>query len=187
MKKTLITGLAVLALAACGGKTDDASKQNATIVAGGDTAISRAKTSAPRSPAPAPAPASHTLASGTTVGGSIQSALSSRTNKPGEAVHASVSGDVKDSRGNVVIPAGSMINMTIDKLEPGSDEVRPEGRLMLNVNSVTVNGREYPVSATIGPVPHTMKGRGVTTDEAARVAAGTAIGAIAGHAIGGNN
>lgn len=187
MKKALITGLVTLALVACS-KGDDTSKQNATIVAGGDTALKRPSSSAPRPAASAPrSAASRTLASGTSVSGSMSSGLNSRTNKPGEAVHATVSSDVKDSRGNTVIPAGSTINMTIDKLEPGSDQVRPEGRLMLNVNSFSVNGREYPVSASIGPIPHTMKGRGVTTDEAARIAAGTAIGAIAGHAIGGNN
>ena len=30
----------------------------------------------------------------------------------------------------------------------------------------------YPLTATLGPIPHTMKGRGITTDEAARVAGG---------------
>jgi hypothetical protein len=85
-----------------------------------------------------------------------------------------------------VIPAGSTVKLTIDKLEPGSDQVRPEGRLELIVSSVTVNGREYPLTANLEPVPHTMQGRGITKDEAARVGAGTAIGAIAGQIIGKN-
>ena len=189
MKNALVIGMATLTLIACGGKTDDVSKQNATIVAGGDTALSRPKaTTTPKAPSRpvVTAPAQHSLASGTRVSASMQTGLSSRTNKSGELVRANVSSDIKDARGNVVIPAGSTINMTIDKLEPGSDQIRPEGRLMLNVNSVTVNGREYPVSASLDPIPHTMKGRGITTDEAARVAAGTAIGAIAGQVIGKN-
>ena len=187
MKKALTGVFATLVLIGCGGKTDDASKQNATIVAGGDTALGRPKAKTAPRPAPAaPAPAQRSLGSGTRVGASMQTGLSSRVNKSGELVRANVSSDIRDARGNVVIPAGSTINMTIDKLEPGSDQIRPEGRLMLNVNSVTVNGREYPVSASLDPVPHTMKGRGITTDEAARVAAGTAIGAIAGQVIGKN-
>ena len=126
------------------------------------------------------------LASGTRVNATIESALSSRTNKPGETLRASVSSDVKNARGTVVIPAGSTVQLTIEQLEPGSDQVRPEGRLNLLVNSVTVNGHVYPVSANLSPVPHSMKGRGITTDEAARVGAGTAIGAIVGQAIGKN-
>jgi len=195
MKSALVLGraslatIAVLALAACGGKADDASRQDATIVAGGDTALSRPKTATPKAPArpvvraPA-APAERSLGTGTRVSASMQSGLSSRVNKSGELVRANVSSDIRDARGNVVIPAGSTINMTIDKLEPGSDQIRPEGRLMLNVNSVTVNGREYSVNASLDPVPHTMKGRGITTDEAARVAAGRALGAIVGQVIG---
>jgi len=126
------------------------------------------------------------LASGTRVNATIQDALSSRTNKSGESVRAIVSGDVADARGNVVIPAGSTVTFTIDKLEPGSDQVRPEGRLQLIVSSVTVNGQTYPLDATLEPVPHHLVGRGITTDEAARIAAGTAIGAAAGQVIGKN-
>ncbi len=132
------------------------------------------------------ASADRSLASGTRVNATIESALSSRTNKPGETVRASVSSDVKNARGTVVIPAGSTVQLTIEQLEPGSDQVRSEGRLNLVVNSVTVKGQVYPVSANLSPVPHSMKGRGITTDEAARVGAGTAIGAIVGQAIGKN-
>lgn len=38
------------------------------------------------------------------------------------------------------------------------------------MTSVAVRGKTYPLSATIGPIPHTMKGRGITKDEAARYA-----------------
>ena len=126
------------------------------------------------------------LASGTRVDATIQDALSSRTNKAGETLRATVSGDVRDARGDVVIPAGSTVTLTIEQLEPGSDQVRPEGRLSLVVSSVTVNDQTYPVTATLEPVPHLLQGRGVTTDEAARVGAGTAIGALAGQVIGKN-
>jgi hypothetical protein len=126
------------------------------------------------------------LSSGTRVDATIQDALSSRTNKPGETLRATVSGDVRDDRGGVVIPAGSAATLTIDQLEPGSDQVRPEGRLSLVVSSVTVNGQTYPVTANLEAVPHHLQGRGVTTDEAARVGAGTAVGAVAGQLIGKN-
>jgi hypothetical protein len=132
------------------------------------------------------APRERSLAGGTTINATIQDALSSRTNTSGESVRATVSADVSDARGNVVIPAGSTVILTIDKLEPSSVQVGPEGRLMLNVTSVTVNGESRSLSGTVGPIAHTMVGRGITKDEAARIAAGTAVGAGVGQVIGKN-
>ena len=43
---------------------------------------------------------------------------------------------VASSGKKTVIPSGSTVQMTIDKLEPGSEQIRPEGRLWLIVNSV---------------------------------------------------
>jgi hypothetical protein len=134
---------------------------------------------------PAPLPV-RTLLTGTPVNATIQDGLSSRTNKPDEIVHAVTANDVTDANYQVVIPAGSAVELRIVALEPGSDQVRPAGRLDLAVVSVVVNGRTYPVNATIGPIPHTMQGRGITTDEAARVAGGAAIGAVIGQVIGKN-
>lgn len=125
-----------------------------------------------------------TLPSGTRIDATTRTALSSRTNKSGERLSATVSGDVRDARGGVVIPSGSVVTLTIDKLEPGSAQIRPEGRLSLIVNSVSVDGQSYPLTATLDAVPHQLKGRGVTSDEALRIGAGTAIGAAAGQVIG---
>lgn len=169
MFKSLIIGTLALGIAACAGGTgDDAQKAAEGGAKSADATVGRS------------------LASGARVEATIQDALSSRTNKSGETVRAVVSRDVTDDRGRVVIPAGSNVTLTIDKLEPGSDQVRPEGRLQLIVSSVTVNGAAYPLSASLDPVPHHMEGRGITTDEAARIAAGTAIGAAAGQVIGKN-
>ncbi len=143
-------------------------------------AAALAASSTPRAPSTVTAP------SGTIIHATIQEALSSRSNKSGESVRTTVSADVKDSRGNVVIPAGATLMLTIDKLEPGSDQVRPEGRLMLDVNSVTIRGEQVPLHGTLEPVAHALVGRGITRDEAARVAAGAAIGAGVGQVIGKN-
>jgi len=169
MTRALLSGLLALSVAACtGGAAKDAANDGAA--AGSRPSGGMA--------------AERSLASGTRVDATIQNGLSSRTNKSGETLRATVSGDVKDAGGRVVIPAGSIVTLTIDKLEPGSDQVRPEGRLSLIVNSVMVNGQEYPLAASLEPVPHTMQGRGITKDEAARIGAGTAIGAAAGQVIG---
>jgi hypothetical protein len=127
-----------------------------------------------------------TVGAGTRISATMQDALSSRTAKPGERTQATVSRDVTDSQGNVGIPAGSIVSVTIDQLEPGSDQVRPEGRISFSVNSISVRGQSYEIAGDVDPVAHTMKGRGITTDEAARVGAGAAVGAIVGQAIGKN-
>jgi len=171
MTRSFRTALLALGFAACSsGAAKDVANDGATG-AGGSGRTTRT---------------GRTLSNGTRVDATIQNALSSRTNKAGESVRAIVSADVKDARGGIVIPAGSAVKLTIAQLEPGSDQVRPEGRLSLVVSSVTVNGQEYSLAANLEPVPHHLQGRGVTTDEAARIGAGTAIGALAGQIIGKN-
>ena len=166
MSKALFIGTLAFALGACsGGEAKEATD------GGPATNVSSVRRS---------------LESGTRVSATIQDELSSRVNKAGESFRATVSSDVTDSRGNVVIPAGSIVGLTINQLEPGSEQIRPEGRLSLTVNSVTVGGELYPLNASLDPVAHTMQGRGITKDEAARIAAGTAIGAGVGQVIGKN-
>ncbi len=92
------------------------------------------------------------------VDATLQDALSSRTNKPGDTLRAVVSHDVVDSQGSVVIPSGSNVTLTIEQLESGRDQVRPEGRLALVVNSVSVNGRELPLTAALEPIQQHMEG-----------------------------
>lgn len=130
------------------------------------------------------APAGRTLASGARVQATIQDSLSSRINRAGETVTAYVTTDVVDAGGRMVIPSASPVVLTIEHLDPGSDQVQPGGRLSLIVTSVRVGGQTYPLSASLGPVPHTMVGRGVGKDEAERVAVGTAVGTLAGRLIG---
>jgi len=165
MSKALFIGTVALALAACAG-----GEAKETPNTGGATVSSSERS----------------LASGTRINATIQDELSSRVNKAGELVRAITTSDVTNDRGDVVIPAGSTVSLVIDQLEPGSDQIRPEGRLALSVSSVTVNGTAYATSGTLDPIAHTMKGRGITTDEAARIAAGTAIGAGVGQVIGKN-
>ncbi len=126
----------------------------------------------------------HTLVGGTRVEATLQDSLSSRINKAGETVRAIVTTDVKNARDVVVIPAGSSVLLTVAQLDPGNDQIRPEGRLALVVNSVTVNGEVHVLTADLEPVTHHLQGRGITKDEAERIGAGTLIGAVAGQVIG---
>ena len=175
MRPSHFTGMLALALAACtGGAAKDAGT-NAADAAAEANVISGGGGTAGRD-----------LANGTRVTATIQQGVTSRTNKAGETMLAIVSQNVTDAKGRVVIPAGSNVTLRIDQLEPGSDQVRPEGRLSLAVASVTINNETYPLDATLEPVAHHFEGRGITKDEAARIGAGTAVGAIAGQVIGKN-
>ena len=165
MLKPLVIGTLCTLLASCG--AEGAGSKDSTATSG-----AQASRGAP------------SLASGTRIEATIANELSSRVNKSGETVRAQVDSDVTDGSGRVVIPAGSTVNLVIDKLEPGSDQTRPEGRLMIDVRSVTVRGETFPIDGTHAPITHVMKGRGITKDEAGRIAAGTVIGAVAGQAIG---
>jgi hypothetical protein len=175
MTRSIYTGLLALALMACGAA---AAKESVSDSASGDPKASRADRASVRSTS------GSSLPDGTHVEASIDKGFSSRTEKAGERVTATVSSDVKNAFGTVVIPSGSTVTLTIETLDPGNDQIRPDGRLALVVNSVAVAGRTYPVVADLAPVAHQMVGRGITKDEVERIGVGTAIGAVAGRVIG---
>jgi hypothetical protein len=111
--------------------------------------------------------------------------ISSRTAKPGDPFTARVVEDVKTASGDVIIPAGSVVNGTISDVKPAPNP-RTAGTLTLTVSSITVRGNTYPIEASIDSLETTHKGRGVTSGDAAKVGAGAVAGAVLGRVIGGN-
>jgi hypothetical protein len=170
MSRSFVTGMLVLGVVTSSGCAGNAAQQ-------GTSAGSIAERTASRR---------RSLASGTQIGATIIDSLSSRINKSGETVRGVVSADVRDDRGRIIIPASSPVVLVIDHLDPGNDQGQPDGRVSLVVTSVSVNGESYSVTARLDSVTHQMVGRGITKDEAARIAAGTVIGAVAGQVIGKN-
>ncbi len=146
------------------------------------------KTPAP-APAPAPkpsAPTAFTAAAGTHVPLAVSDTISTRHAKAGDSFTATVSQDVKDAAGYVVIPAGSTVQGTIDAAEPRPNPNSP-GKLALSVHSVTIRGTSYPVEGTVVSMDTVEQGRGVTKADAAKVGAGAAAGAIVGKLLGKNS
>ena len=205
IRSSMLAFVLVSVLVACGrGEAKDLSRESASAanLIPSDTALSRASgptSAAERRPKTAATPpkavetrpenarsTERALAAGTRIDATIEDALSSRVNHSGDVFHAVIGADVKDSRGQVVVPAGSRVALSIDHIDPGSDQNQPDGRLSLIVTSVTIDGKVVPISASLDPVAHQMVGRGITKDEAGRIAAGTAVGAIAGQVIGKN-
>jgi hypothetical protein len=151
-------------------------------------------TTPPPSPAPtpapkpaAPAPKALSLDSGVVVTATADDSLHSRHNHEGETFHATVSEDVRDARGNVVIPAGSQVSFRVAVLEAAPNKSAKDGKIRLQATEVVIDGTPRAISgqALTASVEHELVGQGVTAGGAARVGGGAAGGAIVGKVIGG--
>jgi type IV secretory pathway VirB10-like protein len=205
--------LAVTILAACGGESRDSiaadslsrdlqlAPVDSSAELGDYAAAAPAKPVAPKPkpaakprprPAPAPAPAPEpapeplALASGTVIPTAVDQEINSRINKKGEIVTTTVSSDVSDSRGRVIIPAGSKVTMTITEIRESENKGDKTGKLTLTPTEVAIGGRSYPVMASAEALDRQLKDRKTNAGDVAKVGAGAAIGALAGRLIGGN-
>jgi hypothetical protein len=137
-------------------------------------------------PAPAPAPAP-SLAVGTPISATTDAEIRSRKNKVGDEVTATVASDVKDAAGRVVIPAGSKVILKVTAIKPSDSRSDTTGTLTLDAVGVEVNGSERPIVATISGVRTRLEGSGTDANDVAKVAGGTAAGAIVGRVLGGSS
>ena len=163
----------------------DTAAQGAPAPTGTPTPTTRP---APTTPPPAPRPAGPTSVTlvageGTVVMLAANDTLTSRHNKRGETVTATLPADVKDARGRTVIPAGALFVGTITDIAP-AESPGGQGRMVITYTTVEFGGQTYPVAARTDSLPTYMKGRGVTGGDAAKVGAATAVGAAAGAIIG---
>jgi len=142
-------------------------------------------TGPPAPPAPAPTTDQNrrTLPAGTEIRAVLNDSIDSRRDSVGRVLLARVAGDVTDPSGATVIPAGSEVQFTITRLEPAKSRSASDGKLSLRVDAITLDGRPVPVNATVKPLPHELRGRGVTAGEVEKVGVGTAAGAVAGQVI----
>jgi hypothetical protein len=138
-------------------------------------------------PAAAPVPKSFSLASGVAVTAAADDSLHSRRNKAGEVFHATIGEDVKDEKGHLVIPAGSVVTFRVTKIEHANNKSEKDGKLVLQAEEVTIEGKSYAIagSADQTTIEHTLKGQGVTAGGAGRVGGGAAAGALVGKLFGG--
>lgn len=147
----------------------------------------------PGNPAPSNPPAPQqpaatgplTLASGTTMRATMNDSITSRINKNRDTVTATVSADVLDANGRVVVPAGSMAKFYVNQIAPAENKSATDGILVLRLASITVRGTEYRLTGRVSSVEHSLKGRGVTAGDVAKVGGGAAAGAVAGRVVGG--
>ncbi|HSE27988.1 MAG TPA: hypothetical protein VLA95_07125 [Gemmatimonadales bacterium] len=139
--------------------------------------------SAPAPSQPAPSPA-RTLAAGTSFSATAIDSISSRHNKVGQTMTVRVASDVTNDAGRVVIPAGSVVTLRIAAIAPSENKSDNVGTLSLVPVSVAIGGTSHDLTGRVTSVESTLKGRGVTAGDAAKVGAGAAAGAAAGQVIG---
>jgi hypothetical protein len=143
-----------------------------------------------RLPVPVPDP---TAAPGTTkvlavpAGTQIRAALSdsvnSRHDSAGKVVIARVIGAVITPNGQIVVPAGAAAQLTVTELKPAKSKSEADGKLAFRLDGISIGGRLEAVTADVQPVPHELRGRGVTGSEVGKVGVGAAVGAVAGRVI----
>jgi hypothetical protein len=209
MSRTMIAALTLVAVAACGGgdrgdtatadslsrdlqlaPVDTSAELNDRPTASAPAAEPRYKRPAapsqPRTNPPVPAPAPRALAAGTTITASTNAELRSHKNKVGDTITASIASDIKDNSGRVVIPAGSEVVLKVTAIKESENKSDKTGTLTLQPTAVSMNGRSYPISATIEGVSTELQGRGTNAGDIAKPAAGAAVGAVVGRVIGGS-
>jgi len=136
-------------------------------------------------PKPAPAPAPLALGGGTTLATTMDREISSKTDKPGATVTASVASDVTDASGRVVIPAGSRVTMTVTEIHESENKGDKTGKLTLTPTAVEIGGQSYALSGSATALDRKLVDRKTNAGDVAKVGVGTAAGAIVGRVIGG--
>ncbi|MGH7514533.1 MAG: hypothetical protein ACREOQ_16595 [Gemmatimonadales bacterium] len=137
-------------------------------------------------PGPAPAPAARGLEAGASFSATTDAEIRSNKNRVGDEVTATVAADVKNSAGQVVIPAGSKVTLQVTAIKESENKGDSTGTLTLKPTAISINGKSAPLPASISGVKTSLQGRGTNAGDIAKVGAGTAVGAVVGRVIGGS-
>ncbi len=194
--------LALALLAACGG---DSAGDKAASDQDRDLQRPAVDTSAPLNDRPAKASktpastaakpatkstgkaASATLATGTSISARFDAGISSRTHKAGQKLTGTVSSDVKDKSGRVVIPAGSKVHLTISAIKESENKSDKTGKLVLTPTKVVIGGVSYSLSGSATALDRALKDRKTNAGDVAKVGVGAGAGALLGSAVSGGS
>jgi len=131
---------------------------------------------------PSDLPVSFTIPTGTRLDLTINDELSSRKNKPGDTFTAKVFSAVRDASGAIVIEEGSTVNGSIVAVKPAPNRRTP-GTLTIALSTVELDGKTFPIRATIDSVQREYRKQPVNAKDAAKVGVGAAAGAVVGQVI----
>jgi uncharacterized protein YfiM (DUF2279 family) len=139
-------------------------------------------------PAAKPAAATtRTLAAGTAISAKFDAGISSRTHKAGQKLTGTVSSDVKDKSGRVVIPKGSKVHLTISAIHESENKSDKTGKLVLTPTKVVIAGRTYSLAGSAAALDRTLKDRKTNAGDLAKVGVGAGAGALLGTAVSGGS
>ncbi len=124
------------------------------------------------------------IPAGATLNASSSSKVCTGTNKVGDHVTATVESAVTGSNG-ATIPAGATVNMTVTQLKR-SENANDKIVMEFAVNSVSFDGKTYPIEATVTSAAVERVKDQPTDKTVQKVGIGAAVGAIAGRIIGGS-
>jgi uncharacterized protein YcfJ len=127
------------------------------------------------------------LATGTAIPAKFDAGISSRTHKAGQKLTGTVSADVKDKSGHVVIPAGAKVHLTIAAIHESENKSDKTGKLVLTPTTVVIAGRSYPLSGSAIALDRTLKDRKTNAGDLAKVGIGAGAGALLGTAVTGGS
>ena len=128
-----------------------------------------------------------TLSSGTAISAKFDGGISSRTHKAGQKLTGTVSSDVKDKSGRVVIPKGSKVYLTIAAIHESENKSDKTGKLVLTPTLVSISGKTYPLKGSAMALDRTLKDRKTNAGDLAKVGVGAGAGALLGTAVTGGS
>jgi hypothetical protein len=192
--------LTMAVLVGCGGESDGraagngstrdlqrpAVDANASMNDRPSTAVAK-KSASKVAAKPAAKPVARMLATGTAISAKFDAGISSRTHKVGQKLSGTVSSDVKDKSGRVVIPAGSKVYVTIAAIHESERKSDKTGKLVLTPTKVEIGGRSYPLSGSASALDRSLKDRKTNAGDIAKVGMGVGAGALLGTAVSGGS
>lgn len=120
-----------------------------------------------------------TIPVGTELDVRLQTALNSDTAQVEDRFEATTMVDLRQD-GRVLIPAGSVVRGVVTDVKKAG-RVERKGSLTLSFDQVTVNGRAYPMRATVAEALES----GGYKEDAGKIGTGAAVGGILGGILGG--
>jgi len=141
-----------------------------------------ARSSAAAAAAPTRSETAMVIPEGTEISVRNDSTIDSERTQPGELFPATITAYVTDSAGVTAIPGGSRAQLVVRNIESGGAVHTPE--LVLDLFSVTVNGKEYRVVSSNVDFSG-RKGLGANKRTAEFSGGGAGIGALMGAIFGG--
>jgi hypothetical protein len=109
----------------------------------------------------------------------LQDPLSSETAQVEDRFEATTAVDLHEGD-RLLIPAGSVLRGVVSSVNKAG-RIERQGKMTLAFDQITVNGRSYPLRAT---VTEALKSEGIR-GETGRIGAGAGVGAIIGGILGG--